>query len=87
MAKKAQTETAGTAAPSVRQWTPEELMADRHLGHGMIGQEKYDAIQAYIAQTNGGHFGPALLNSKAHSQAGPVKIENGVPVFADAAAE
>lgn len=65
-------------------WTPEQLMAVKSFGPGIIGQEMYDACQSYLRSTYGGQFGPALLGSKAHSQAGPVKIENGKPVFAEA---
>jgi hypothetical protein len=67
------------AAPK---WTPEDLMASRQFGPGMIGQEKYDAVQAYVAETGGGMFGPALRNSPAHNQAGPIKIVDGKPIFA-----
>lgn len=58
-------------------------MKVRHLGPGIIGQEKFDAAQAYVTETHGGAFGPALLGSAAHSQAGPTKIVDGRPVFAE----
>lgn len=64
-------------------WTPEELMAVKHLGPGIIGQEKYDASQAYAATTSDGKFGPALIGVPGYSQAGPVKIVDGKPVFAE----
>lgn len=69
-------------APDAPTWTPAELMAVRHLGPGIIGKEKHAAAQAYVSQTHGGTFGPALLGSLEHSQAGPVKVVDGVPIFA-----
>lgn len=57
-------------------------MAARHMGPALIGQEKYDAAQAYVAKTHGGAFGPALLGDPSASQAGPVKIVDGKPIFA-----
>lgn len=42
-------------------WTFQELMAVKHLGPGLIGQEMYDASQKLSGQTGGGVFGPAIL--------------------------
>lgn len=46
---------------STQKWTAEELLAVKHLGPGIIGEEMYKASQAYDAQTGGGKYGPALL--------------------------
>lgn len=48
------------AAPPPR-WTTEQLMAVRHLGPALIGEEMYAAAQAVANQTGDGRFGPALL--------------------------
>jgi hypothetical protein len=55
-------------------WTPEELLAVRHMGPGIIGEAKYKAAQAYVAQTGGGMFGPALISDDPkYNQAGPTR--------------
>lgn len=50
-------------------WTPEQLMAVKHLGPAIIGAEMHAAAQAYLVRTNDGAFGPALLGDPAFSQA------------------
>lgn len=50
-----------SAVQSTQKWTPEELLGVKHLGPGIIGQEMYDAAQAYDIKTDGGKFGPAIL--------------------------
>lgn len=40
-------------------WTPEQLVAVKHLGPGIIGREMYEASQAYVKSTAGGILGPA----------------------------
>lgn len=42
-------------------WTPEQLLAVKHLGPAIIGQAMYDAAQELAETTNNGVFGPALL--------------------------
>lgn len=54
----------GEAIAEVQQegsWTPEQLLAVRHLGPGIIGEAMHKASQRYDKQTTGGKFGPALL--------------------------
>lgn len=48
-------------APATPKWTPEQLLRVKHMGPALIGQEMYDAAQAYVASTGSGKFGPALL--------------------------
>jgi hypothetical protein len=58
--------------PPAPKWTPAQLMAVRHMGPSMIGQEMYDAAQEYMKTTNGGIFGPALIsNDPKYNQAAP----------------
>lgn len=59
-------------------------MAVKHMGPALIGQEKYDAAQAYVRSTGGGLFGPALLGDQRFNQSGPVGFKDGIPVFAGA---
>lgn len=47
--------------PKAPTWTPEQLLAVKHLGPGIIGPEMHAAAQAYDKQTHAGKFGPALL--------------------------
>lgn len=42
-------------------WTPEQLLAHKHLGPAIIGQEMHEAAQQLVQATDGGRFGPALL--------------------------
>lgn len=86
MTKPRKPPVAKPAASNPSQWSPAELLAVRHLGPAIIGQEKYDAAQAYIAVTHGGAFGPALLGDPAFDQSGPIKVVDGVPIFAHASA-
>lgn len=46
---------------ALTKWTFAELMAVKHLGPGIIGQEMYEASQKLSVQTGGGVYGPALL--------------------------
>ena len=39
---------------ALEKWTPAELLANKHLGPGIVGDEMYEACQAYDAQTSGG---------------------------------
>jgi hypothetical protein len=72
-----------TAAPAAPKWTPEQLLAVKHVGPGIIGQEMHDAAQAYVKTTLGGTLGPAITsNDPKYNQAGPVKIVDGKPIFA-----
>lgn len=43
------------------QWTTEQLLAVKHLGPAIIGQEMYEASQSLALRTNDGVFGPAIL--------------------------
>lgn len=45
----------------VQTWTPEQLLAVKHLGPALIGEAMHKAALAYDRQTTGGKFGPALL--------------------------
>jgi len=68
---------------ATQKWTPAELLAVRNFGPAIIGEEKHAAAQAYIASTNGGLFGPALISrDPKYLQTAPVKIVDGKPVFA-----
>lgn len=60
-------------APDAPAWTPEQLLAVKHLGPAIIGAEMHAASQALSAATNDGRFGPALLGDPAFSQAPPAK--------------
>ena len=72
-------------AAKAPKWTPEELLSVKHLGPAIIGQEKYEASQAFVAATSSGRFGPAILGVPGYNQAGPVKVVDGVPIFAETA--
>lgn len=54
-------------------WTPQQLMAVKHLGPAIIGEEMHAAAQAYVKTTSDGRFGPALLGDPKFAQGGPVK--------------
>lgn len=42
-------------------WTIQELLANKHLGPAIIGEEMYAASQAAARENGNGVFGPALL--------------------------
>jgi hypothetical protein len=70
-------------------WTVEELLKVRHLGPGVIGKEMFEAAQALMDATAGGKLGPAIMNhdDPASFQGGPIRIENGRPIYADPAVQ
>jgi hypothetical protein len=49
------------AIEAVPQWTPEQLLAVKHLGPAIIGEAMHAAAQQYDKTTHAGKFGPALL--------------------------
>lgn len=58
MPRKVTPEPVAVPEPEI-QWTPEQLLAVRHLGPGVIGEAMYRAKEAYIASSAGGILGPA----------------------------
>lgn len=70
-------------ASGAPRWTSAQLLAVKHLGPAIIGDDMHAAAQALVTKTHGGAFGPALLGEPGYSQAGPTKIVDGKPVFAE----
>lgn len=56
MSRKPKDHSEPAAAPV---WTPEELVAVRHLGPAIIGPEMYAAKEAYVARHGSNTLGPA----------------------------
>lgn len=64
-------------------WTDEELLAVKHFGPAIIGQEMYEAAQAVAVATKDGIFGPALLASDPIVPAPIVEKPAPAPVKSD----
>lgn len=68
--KSAPKEAAPPAAPKPK-YSVAELLEVKHLGPALIGQEMYDAKEAYLRDSQGGVFGPALRGEV--NEGAPVK--------------